>query len=196
MGRKLPGEKMPPLARGMLAVLLAGGAVCALFGALYRRTGRQWALTLAITGGMFAYHMAVRFLAPVLLTAFTRRRYDCRSRWFRPKPWEARLYEALGVKNWKKRALTYQPREFSLAAHTPEEVVSNTCHAEAVHELSILLGALSLLFAIPFGSFWAFFATALLSALLDGAAVAIQRYNRPRLLRLAERRSRRYSQRS
>ena len=38
MGRKLPGEKMPPLARGMLAVLLAGGAVCALFGALYRRT--------------------------------------------------------------------------------------------------------------------------------------------------------------
>lgn len=196
MGRRKLIEEMPPLGRVILAVLAAGSAGCALFGGIYGCTGAPWALTPAITAGMLAYHAAIRLLAPVLLTAFTRRQYDCRSRWFRPKTWETRLYGLLRVKRWKGRAPTYNPQEFSLERHTLEEVINSMCHAEAVHELIAAMSVLSLLFAVPFGAFWVFFTTGLLSALLDSAFAVIQRYNRPRLVRLAERRSRQrgYSQ--
>lgn len=50
---------------------------------------------------------------------------------------------------------------------------------------------LPLLAAIPFGSFWVFFLTSLGGALFDLSLAILQRYNRPRVLRLAGRQNRR-----
>ena len=74
--------------------------------------------------------------------------------------------------------------EFSLKIHSMEEIVNNMCHAEAVHELIMLLSFTTLFFSIPLGAFPAFLITAIIAASIDMVFVIIQRYNRPRVMRL------------
>lgn len=57
-------------------------------------------------------------------------------------------------------------------------------------ELIVVLSFTSLLFAVPFGAFWVFLITAVLAALLDSTFVLLQRYNRPRMVRLMEKQKR------
>lgn len=175
-----------PVRTPLLCCMTAGLLLCLLFGALYRRQGAPWLLGAAVAFGMAAYQISLRFLAPALLFPVFRRRYDAGSPWFRPRPWEAGLYRRLGVKKWKKRMPTYEPGEFSLEQHSPEEIVENMCHAELVHELTAALSFTELFFARRFGSFPIFLATALLSAAIECPFILIQRYNRPRLVRLME----------
>lgn len=177
-----------PVRRGMRRAFGAGAASCAVFALVHRRYGFSWARAASITGGALACHMALHFLAPVVLALACRRRYRPDSWWFRPRAWEAPLYRFLRVKAWKKSALTYDPREFSLREHTPEEVINNMCHSEAVHELSAALALAAPLLSVPFGAFPIFLLTALLAAGVDLAFAAIQRYNRPRLMRIRDRR--------
>ena len=163
----------------MRTVFLLGALGCIVCSVLH-------ADTAAIICGMFSYHMGIRFLSPVLLTAAFHRSYDPNGRYFRQRAWEPRLYRLLRVKNWKRHVIAYDPGEFSLSLHTPTEIVSNMCHAETVHALIVFLSFTSLLFAIPFGAFSAFLITAIGAAAVDLSLVIVQRYNRPRMQRLAE----------
>lgn len=181
------GDRIKP--RTILLLVMAAGLLgCGAFGWACRAACGSWALTGLITSAMVVYHMFIRFFAPVVLWVFFRKTYDYRWGWFQPRPWEPRLYRLLGVKRWKGRAITYDPREFSLRLHAPEEIVNNMCHAEAVHELTALFSLASISFAIFLGGAAAFCVTALLAASVDLACVVIQRYNRPRLVKLLERR--------
>jgi len=54
-----------------------------------------------------------------------------------------------------------------------------------------VLSFIPLLFSIWFGSAGVFLITSCLAALLDAAFVMVQRYNRPRLLRLIQKQSKR-----
>ena len=174
----------------MASVMTGSFLLCCLSAAAYYSLQREWMLSCAITFGVTAYHLMIRFLSPVILMAVFRRKYDCRSRWFSQKKWEPGLYGFLKVKEWKEKAsvFTYDPSEFSMEIHTLPEIAENMCHAEAVHELIVVLSFTSLLFAIPFGAFPVFLVTAVLAALMDMQFVIMQRYNRPRILRLMERR--------
>lgn len=173
-----------PLPKIMLMTMLLGAAGCLFFGISYSFQKQTWQLSLAVTCGVIAYHMLIRFLSPVILQPFFHRQYDCRAWWFRQRKWESALYRILKVKKWKGKAITYDPREFSLEMHSMEEIVNNMCHAEAVHELIVVLSFTSLSFAIPFGAFPVFLITAILAASFDLTFVIIQRYNRPRVMRL------------
>lgn len=183
-------EFYSPLPGAMGLVLALSAAGCIGMAVLWRAHPSAWALSCAITCGMFAYHMLIRFAAPALLWIVFRRHYNPASAWFAPRPWEEKLYRRLRVHRWKGRALTYAPDEFSLRLHSLDEIVQNMCHAEAVHALIAALSLLSMLFILPFGAPGAFISTAILAALLDTAFIVIQRYNRPRIMRLAQRQRR------
>lgn len=135
----------------------------------------------AITCGTTCYHFAMRLLVGTLVPPV-----KGTARWFRPKRWEAPLYRFLRVKHWKKHLPTYDPRQFSLQKYTAEEIVRNMCGAEVVHEVIMVCSFLPLLMVPLFGEFWVFFITSLLSALFDSLFVMAQRYNRPRMERLAQ----------
>lgn len=60
-----------------------------------------------------------------------------------------------------------------------------TCQSETVHEVNMLLSFVPLLFSIWFGSLDVFLITSCGAALF----VIMQRYNRPRLMRLMRRSS-------
>lgn len=175
----------------MVTIMLVGLILCGLFGALYAAHHTGWMLTAAISAGIVAYHMLIRFIAPVILIGLLHRRYDYRSWWFRQRRWEPGLYQRLGVHRWKVGVPAWDPSQFSLEVHTFEEIAANMCHAEAVHELIMLLSFTALLFAIPFGAFWAFLITSVIAAMVDSVFVIVQRYNRPRITAILERRARR-----
>ncbi|MBN1892755.1 MAG: hypothetical protein JW780_08240 [Clostridiales bacterium] len=171
----------------MLAVLLLGVIGCVLFAGIHFFWDVPWALSASIACGMVAYHTLIRFLSPAILAAVSsHKRVDYRSRWFQPKVWEKKLFAFLRVKKWKKHGLTYDPSEFSLKVHTPDEIVRNMCRTELVHKVNILLSFSSLLFAIPFGAFPVFLFTAIVASLLECPLIVIQRYNRPHVIKMIE----------
>ena len=79
---------------------------------------------------------------------------------------------------------TYDPSAFSMKEHTLEQVIRNMCGAEIVHEIIIVFSFIPISFSLLFGDFPVFLITSLAAALYDSIFVIIQRYNRPRLVRI------------
>lgn len=163
-------------------------AGCIMAATLYLMTGAAWLELLAITCGTTAYHLLIRFLSPLALKMIHPAAFDCHAWWFRQRRWEPALYSRLRVQQWKTGIPTWNPEEFSLEKPSLEQIAQNMCHAEAVHELIMLLSFTSLLFIIPFGAPAVFLITAILAAMFDGVFVILQRYNRPRIVMILDRR--------
>jgi len=153
-----------------------------VFAWLYRRTGQDWLLTTAITAGTTFYHFAMRLTVGAIVPRCIKN--SMKNPWFHQKPFEAKLYDTLKVKRWKDRMPTYDPASFSLRENTLEQIVDNCCVSEAVHEVIIALSFVPLLFALLWGAFPVFLITSVLSALYDSCFAIMQRYNRPRLIRI------------
>ena len=79
---------------------------------------------------------------------------------------------------------TYDPASFSLQENTLQQIVDNCCVSEAVHEVIILFSFVPLAFALWWGAFPVFLLTSLFAAAFDSCFAIMQRYNRPRLLRI------------
>ncbi len=142
---------------------------------------------LAITFLTFFCHLAMRLLVGSVIP----NGFDYRSPWFQTKAWEQALYKKLCIKQWKKHIPTYDPKSFSLEDNSLEQIVANMCHAEVVHEVIVLCSFLPLLLSLVFGEFFVFLFTSLAAAAVDLVFVALQRSNRPRLVRLLEKQSQR-----
>ena len=156
----------------------------ALWAALYLNMGLNLFLALAITFGTTAYHFAMRLAVGGVIDSLLHNRVDYRARWFQVSPREQKLYKALRVKAWKGKMPTYDPCSFDRKKHSWEEIAQAMCQAELVHEAIIPLSFLPLLAAVPFGEFGVFLITSVLAACFDAMFVIMQRYNRPRVLRL------------
>lgn len=60
---------------------------------------------------------------------------------------------------------------------------------EVDHWINELISLSTLLFIIPWGAFWAFFVSAIVAMIFDGQFIIIQRYNRPRIVRILRKES-------
>ena len=81
---------------------------------------------------------------------------------------------------------TYQPELFSPKEHTWDEIAQAMCQAEVVHEIIIIFSFLPIAASIIWESFWVFFITSILAAMFDLSFVIMQRYNRPRVVKIAK----------
>lgn len=178
---------MPKVIQSTAALSLAGTLLAAV---LFLRLRNGIYLTLAITLGTTAYHLGMRLLVGAAFHAKMKNRADYRKRWYQPHPWEERLYQILQVRAWKDRLPTYDPAAFSIKYHTWDEIAQAMCQSELVHETSAVLSFLPLVFSVWFGAFFTFFITSLCGAVVDLLFVVIQRYNRPRVVKIALRRRR------
>ena len=143
-----------------------------------------WFFAAAITFGTTCYHFSMRLLVGLLIPLFFTE-VDPARRWFRPRAFEDRLFRFLKIRLWKKHVPTYAPDTFSL--NLPLIQVARTmCISELVHLFILPLSFLPLLLAVPFGEFPVFLITSILAAGIDGVFILLQRYNRPRVLRLLE----------
>ncbi|USF27436.1 hypothetical protein N510_002382 [Firmicutes bacterium ASF500] len=173
---------MPQTMKAIAAASLAGTAG---FGLLYQRDPCGTFLTLAITCGTIFYHFGIRLAVGWLYQAVMNNRADYTRGWYQLRPWEKRLYETLKVKRWKNKLPTYAPETFSPRLHSWNEIAQTMCQAELVHETNALLSFCPLIAVKWFGSMEVFLITSILAAAFDLMFVMTQRYNRPRIIRLA-----------
>ena len=141
--------------------------------------------SLAITFGTIFYHFAMRLLVGAIVPALVGMEAE-KGFWFRQKRFEEKLYGMLRVKQWKKYLPTYAPESFDLRKHSLEEVIHTCCCSEAVHEWIMLLSFLPVLTVPIFGAPGVFGVTSTLAALFDCCFVILQRYNRPRFIRILD----------
>lgn len=168
----------------ILSTIISGAVTAALVG-LYAAFPLGVIEAPAITAGTFFYHFAMRMFVGAAWSPF--QNHDPNAAWFREKAFEKKLYKALRVKKWKAHMPTYDPDAFDVKKHTLEEIAVAMCHSELVHETIAVLSFLPLLAAIPFGAFPVFLITSVAAAMYDLSFAVMQRYNRPRVMRLMKR---------
>lgn len=147
----------------------------------------EWGLfeNLAITALTFFFHFAMRlFIGGAVSFITTIKKTDYNNWWFKEKAFEKKLYKVLKVKKWKNHMPTYLPETFSLEKNSLEDIILSTCGAELTHEWIILASFIPLLFSSKFGAFGVFLITSIFAAGVDAMFVLMQRYNRPRLIKL------------
>jgi len=142
-------------------------------------------LWTGITTFTIMYHFWVRIIMGNVSKLFEKH-LSYKQWWFREKSFEKRLYKLLRVKSWKGKALTYNPESFSLKEHSLEEIANTMVKSEVDHWINEIISISTILFAIPWGQFWIFFVTAVAAMIFDSQFIIIQRYNRPRIIRILE----------
>jgi len=164
-------------------------AAAVVSGLLYRSWGHGVFLTLAITFGTIFYHLGIRVAVGALFQILMSNRADYSKRWYQLRPWEDRLYQKLGVKSWKKKMPTYYPMQFSPKLHTWDEIAQAMCQSELVHEVNVVISFFPIAASRWFGSLPVFVVTSVLAAAFDLMFVMMQRYNRPRVIKIALKKS-------
>lgn len=132
-----------------------------------------------------SYHFVMRLLVGWSIN-YIHINYD--SNWFQQKKHEAAIYDFLKVHEWKNYMPTYNPESFSLKKHTLNEIYTNTIVSELCHEINIILSYIPLLFSFIWGEFFIFLITSIIASIFDSVFVIMQRYNRPRILKLINKR--------
>jgi len=177
------------MVRQMNVMTVASLAIAAAGGWLYRICGYGAFLTLAITFGTIFYHLGARLAVGALFQRVMANRADYSKKWYQLRPWESRLYQKLGVKSWKNKMPTYYPAQFSPKLHTWDEIAQAMCQSELVHEVNVVISFFPVIASRWFGSLPVFAVTSVLAAAFDLMFVMMQRYNRPRVIKIALKKS-------
>lgn len=171
--------------KGMKRIAVSTILLSVLFYLIYKKTHIGWSLSVAITCGTVFYHFGMRLLIGSIFDKYMNNKADYSKECYQLKTWEISLYDKLKVKKWKNRMPTYKPELLSPKEHNWDEIAQAMCQAELVHETIILFSFVPILFSRIWGTFWVFFITSALAALFDLSFVIIQRYNRPRVVKIA-----------
>ena len=169
----------------LITVFLTVGFVVCL--PIFIFTGNDILEIVTITVGIALYHFAMRLFIGSVVNLIMKNKADHNSIWFREKRFENKLYKLIRVRKWKKYLPTYSPVTFDTTQKTVKEIVGATCQAEIVHEIIMVLSLMPIAFIPLLGGAAAIIITSFLSMLIDLTFVILQRYNRPKLIRVMER---------
>jgi len=151
---------------------------------IYYFKSMDWLFSCTITTATISYHFLMRLLVGGVFDRCMKNQADYTKSWYQSRPWENQLYRALRVKKWKGFMPAYQSELFELKHHTWHEIAQAMCQAELVHETIMVFSFLPIFAAKYVGTFPVFLLTSLGAACFDSLFVIMQRYNRPRILRM------------
>lgn len=168
----------------VIAIAVIISIVCFIlyYGGVYKNSVILWT---GITAFTIMYHFWVRIIMGNVSKLF-KKHINHEQWWFKEKKFEKEFYELLHVKQWKDKALTYNPELFSLKEYSLEEIANTMLKSELDHWINEVISLSTLLFAIPWGQFWIFLITAIAAMIFDAQFIVIQRYNRPRIIKILE----------
>ena len=155
---------------------------CMYYGSITDSKVILWTGIVAFT---IMYHFWVRIIMGNVSKLF-KKHINYKRWWFQERKFEKKLYEILQVKKWKDKALTYNPETFSLKEHSLEEIVNTMAKSEVDHWINEVISLTTILFSIPWGQFYLFLGTAIFAMIFDSQFIIIQRYNRPRIVKILE----------
>ena len=143
-------------------------------------------LLLGIVTFTIMYHFWVRIIMGNVSKLF-KKNIKYNQTFFKERKFEKSLYKCLKVKEWKGKALTYNPESFSLKEHSLEDIANTMTKSEVDHWINEIISLTSILFSFIWPElFWAFLISAIAAMIFDSQFIIIQRYNRPRVLRIIE----------
>ncbi len=172
----------------VVVALLSGVSFILYYSGFFKNECVYW---IGIVSFMILYHFGLRILFGVITKRF---KIDYNHFWFRHRSFEKRLYKFLRVRNWKDKVLTFDPASYDFKNRTLEQLATTMAKSELDHWINEGISIVSVLFAFVFGCFPAFLITAVLAMIFDAQFIVVQRYNRPIVLRLIERRSKKTAQ--
>ena len=152
------------------------------YGEIYNNKIILWIGIVAFT---IMYHFWIRIIMGNVSKLF-KNHIHYQQWWFKERKFEKKFYELLRVKEWKGKALTYNPEQFSVKENSLETIVNTMTKSELDHWINELISISTIFFSILWGGFWAFFITALVAMIFDSQFIIIQRYNRPRVIKILE----------
>ena len=171
----------------MIFITVFSALAFAIFLPVFMATKNIIIEVVTITVGVTLYHFAMRLAVGSAVNLIMKNQADYRNIWFRERHFEKKLYGLLCVRKWKKHLPTYNPDTFDTSKKTAKELIGATCQAEIVHEVIMALSLLPIAL-IPFlGGAVALIITSVVSMMIDSVFVILQRYNRPKLIRVMER---------
>lgn len=165
-----------------IAVVTLTAAI--LFTLLYFYFKSGITLTLAISFGVTAYHFCMRLIVGAVINKIMDNKADYNKKRYQITTTEKKLYKKLKVKKWKNNMPTYNAGLFDTDKHSLDEIAQSMCQAEVVHETIVIFSFLPIILTIWFNDLPVFLITSILGALFDLLFVIMQRYNRPRIIRL------------
>ena len=158
-----------------------------LFTIIYQYISSTVIMSMAITFGTISYHFVMRLAVGYIINVIFHNNFDYNRKWFQEKKFEKHLYKVLKVKKWKDKMPTFAPEMMDLKMHTLKEIAGAMCQSEVVHSIITVLCFVPILATLIWGTFWVFFITSVLSACVEIMFVIMQRYNRPRIIRIIKR---------
>lgn len=150
-------------------------------------TNNDVAFTLAVTFATTLYHFAMRLFVGKTVG----HRFNINNFWFKQKSFEKKLYKFLRVKQWKKIMPTYNPDTYSSKNYSLNEIANTMCRNELIHEIIAVLSFVPISFSLFADTLSLFITTSIIACLFDLMFVVMQRYNRPRIIKLIEREEKR-----
>lgn len=105
---------------------------------------------------------------------------------FKSLPFEKKLYGFLRVRQWRDKVLTFNPDEFLLSKRTLPEIANTMAKAEVDHWVNEIISVTAVFFSLIWGMFPIFLITSVAAMLFDAQFIVVQRFNRPKVVRLIE----------
>ena len=177
-------RKYTPLIMAMIMIIAIIGTILSVY--MYIQTANELVLYISIILGVVAAHFFIMHISAPFVFLLFRKKFNYSSFWFTPKKFEKKLYKILKVKEWKTMVPVYESDEYSLKTHTAEEVIMNICHAEVVHEVIFITSYLPIICGLLISHWGVLILTSFVFSCCHLIFVMIQRYNRPRIVRLYE----------
>ncbi len=166
----------PSIMFGAMVLCIALTVLLWRYNALLRDIFFAMSLQLVLT------HLA----APVIFLTF-KMKFNYKNAWFRERSFENKLYETIKIRKLKSKMPIYAPSMYKISRDSAEKTIMYTCHAEVVHELSALLGALCILMFLLGINVAVLTIVSIVAVAVHLFFAMIQRYNRPRLIRILRR---------
>ena len=169
----------------IIALTLITSIVCfyLYYGEIYKESG---ILIFGIVAFTIMYHFWVRIIMGNVSKLF-KEHINYKQWWFKERKFEKKLYKFLRVKKWKGKALTYNPEQFDLKQNSLEQILNTMTKSEVDHWINEAISISTMFFGLIWGETWIFVLTAIAAMLFDGQFIVIQRYNRPRIIKILER---------
>lgn len=183
------GDRMSKVFTRLLVFIVFSICLTLFFWCNYQQTGKDIFLILFITFLTISYHFLMRVIVGETVTKIYEKRdfrYD--SFWWKSHDFEQKIYRILCVKKWKLHMITAKPEQFDIRKRTVEELLHNMVQAELVHEINMVLSFLPIVLIYWFGAATVFIITSICACLMDYIFVIMQRYNRPRVMKLLRKR--------
>ncbi len=153
------------------------------YGGFFENSVLLWTGVVAFT---IMYHLWLRIIMGNVTKLFKIHRNQ---RFFRELPFEKRIYKLLRVRKWKEKVLTYDPDAYDVKKHTLPEIANTMCKSETDHWINVIISLTTLLFSLLWGKLPIFLISAIAAIIFDSQFIVVQRYNRPRVMSVIERRT-------